>query len=180
MVVSLALSCLTNCRDKNKQDHEDLFPSEISKWRPPRANVVKINVDTAVFNESGCRFRVAIRDVQGIGVSSAHKFASVSLTPATQFRIQVASPLNPERVIVESDCLNLTDELGRMDKQLTDFSLIIEDIVAHSAFQECSWFYVRRVANKMAHCLAHLATDGSSDFLSLAHVAVKSPRVLFV
>ncbi|KAL0433132.1 UNVERIFIED_CONTAM: hypothetical protein Slati_2647500 [Sesamum latifolium] len=139
---------------------------------PP--GVIKINCDGAVF-EQGNEMGVGIiaRNEAGVCVAwSSNRIpkpgeGELAEAPAVRHGLEVALQYGWPSIIIESDCANLVSKL----KSLQSGFLIVGPIVSDSLyfaskFRPCSFCYVSRLCNAVAHALAKSAIaslDGSSN-----------------
>ena len=137
--------------------------SEISQqWRKPSSGRGKLNSDAAVRSDR-CGVGAVIRDEMGNVLLAAgvrlEEVASPEETEARAilFGLQAAFDAGLRNLEVESDCLNVIKMLkGHTARTVTQ--VIVNDILSLSnLFSFCSFSFVNRVCNKVAHSMAQLS-----------------------
>lgn len=141
-------------------------------WIRPRLGWWKINVDAAVKEGIGVGLGAIIRDANGQVLGCCFKFrrSTLSVDIAESLAVRegavLAGSLQGGRIILETDCQMIFNELRNHSPDLSYLSSIVSDIlVSCYSFSSFEFSWIRGDANKVAQQLACLAliikTDGS-------------------
>lgn len=130
--------------------------------------MLKINSDATFDNKSNFSCSgVVIRDDKGnlLGGSYRKHAASSSLSSealALREAVALAKNLNLEKVVFESDCLELVKACrGEIIKD--EIAIIVKDInILRQGFSCCGFMWCSRKGNELAHNIAHLASVPSN------------------
>ncbi|OMP06477.1 hypothetical protein CCACVL1_01552 [Corchorus capsularis] len=136
-------------------------------WMPPPLGVMKINTDASFSTENGeAGLGVVIRDDVGNVIASGSRrlyFIADSLyaeVHAILFGFEMALELGLDRCIVESDSLLAIREINKLDTVFWEGGCLIHEIrELASLFEFCSFQFVNREANMLAHSLVGLRLD---------------------
>ena len=140
-------------------------PPRTGRWTPLREEWYKVNVDGAVFKESGsCGIGIVIRNERGELMEAMSKKLDIPLgaleveAQAFEEGLQFTGDLGLKQVELEGDAQGVTDELMGCSSPPISIKMIIEGIKG----QKCNalvWevSYVRRTYNMAAHLLARNA-----------------------
>ncbi|GKB81831.1 reverse transcriptase [Tanacetum coccineum] len=133
-------------------------------WLRPEIDVIKVNCDAAwkkEFGKAGLGF--VARDYNGEVLFSGARldfYASSSLeaeAKAVYWAMTHTLSIWYSRVIFETDSLCLVKALHNK-VILLQIASLFSDILSHSlAFDVCSWSFVKREGNRVAHSIASLA-----------------------
>lgn len=136
-------------------------------WRPPLQGVTKINTDATFSNLTGfCFTGIIARDHKGSlvsGVTSCCRTINSLTAEAIALRdvVSLARNLGMERVIFESDCLDLI-KACRGDLEKHQIQNFLKDIwKLKQSFVTCGFTWTPREGNEVANTIAHLACAGS-------------------
>lgn len=137
---------------------------QMEKWKKPPENILKLNVDAALDNNSRTTgFGFIIRDHNGLFVAAAGMNCNGLYHPKMAEAIGIREALNwikslgVTKVQVESDALTVIQNINSQS-DWTSFDFIIEDIrQAANLFLDISFVFARRSANMAAHKLAREA-----------------------
>ncbi|XP_074314409.1 uncharacterized protein LOC141649624 [Silene latifolia] len=136
--------------------------SRLGCWKPPELGVSKINTDAGVMEGVGVGLGAVCRDSagrvewavvvhRGIGGDVAMAEAEAIL-----LGLQEARRMQSRKVIVESDCLIVVEDLLKQRNGRSELFLIYEEIRQLSLiFESIVFKHVSRNFNKLAHKLAH-------------------------
>nr|XP_023876693.1 uncharacterized protein LOC111989131 [Quercus suber] len=157
--------------DTNVQDAPRCHRLQI-KWRPPPANVAKINFDGAVFSkENNSGIGVVVRNEQGLVLGSCSKRLLQAYSPieietmAAATALAFASELGVRRAVLEGDSLAVIKALRECDYPFTPTGLLLEDVSLFShSFDTLLYSHTKREGNSVAHNLAKYAIS-IPDFL---------------
>lgn len=125
------------------------------------------------------------RNEQGQLVGAAVRWDRANWTPLVAeaksmlLGMQLALFKGWQDVEVESDCHQLVSALTNRDLDIHDVEMVLRDITAvHARFRSCTWSFVKRDANWVAHEMAaflpgtehnfHIWWDEFPDFLKAA------------
>ncbi|XP_021729784.1 uncharacterized protein LOC110696742 [Chenopodium quinoa] len=124
---------------------------------------VKVNSDVVLFSPSGVGFGGVMRDVVGDVVASTYLKVegSFEVDVAEALAMRHASNISIEagfrNVCLETDSLKLHNHLVKGLAPCHAFWKIVNDILRLTfSCQSCSFSFVRRTGNRVAHCLAKL------------------------
>ena len=142
-------------------------PSKLPKshWSPPRCGWYKINVDGAVFKESGsCGVGVVIRNEEGLLMGAMSKRVELPLKAleaealAVQEGIQLAGELGLREIIIEGDSQVVIKALQNFESCPWPVQKVVEgSLQSLSYFKAWSASHVRRCGNEAAHLMAKMA-----------------------
>ncbi|XP_074271735.1 uncharacterized protein LOC141595669 [Silene latifolia] len=131
-------------------------------WNAPPEGFVKINVDAGVKEGDGTGLGVVCRDERGRVQWGMSEVRDQVLDPHVAEALAVYEGLQEARrrglqhIVVESDCLMVVEALRKKTKGRSDFSLIVDDVLALCHFfTSVSWSFTSRLNNSVAHILAH-------------------------
>ncbi|XP_074304304.1 uncharacterized protein LOC141639022 [Silene latifolia] len=131
-------------------------------WNVPPEGFVKINVDAGVKEGDGTGLGVVCRDERGRVQWGMSEVRDQVLDPHVAEALAVYEGLQEARrrgiqhIVVESDCLMVVEALRKRTKGRSDFSLIVDDVLALcSFFTSVCWSFTSRLNNSVAHILAH-------------------------
>lgn len=134
-------------------------------WRPPPMGMLKLNSDSC-FNQSRntAHAGIIIRDEKGEVYTGLTKFFPASsplLTEALSLREAMifAESLGIQRLIVESDCLELIKACREDIKRGEIFGLIKDILSIKNKFQQIGFTWISRKGNQVAHQIALLASQ---------------------
>ncbi|XP_012829392.1 PREDICTED: uncharacterized protein LOC105950572 [Erythranthe guttata] len=139
-------------------------------WTPPPRGTLKINVD-AVFPANGDYFNVSLvaRHEDGLCVRWRVVRIRGRVSPAegeaqaVRQAIITAHRFNWSSIIFEGDCLQVMDALRCGDHSLTPFGAIVDEcLFLARSFISCSFSFIKKQGNQLAHALASLT---ASNFL---------------
>ncbi|XP_074278012.1 uncharacterized protein LOC141601617 [Silene latifolia] len=135
---------------------------EGESWLPPTAGRVKINGDAASKEEVGVGVGIVCRDEKGEclwGVSNRRNVVwepRLAEAVAVLEGLQEAKRRNHRHIVMESDCLQLIEDIRSSKEGRNDYFLVIDDIrFLCNDFDSIAWTFVRRTGNYVAHFLAH-------------------------
>lgn len=132
------------------------------QWNRPSVNTIKINVDAALFqHEHRYGYGVVARDhnsifleakVTGFGGDVTAEMAEVL---GFKEALSWAKTKHWRKVILETDCIRVIQAMRSLIVLQSTFSMIIEQCKKLvQEFAEAEFCFVKRSANRMAHCLA--------------------------
>ncbi|XP_075662965.1 uncharacterized protein LOC142632452 [Castanea sativa] len=141
-------------------------------WKPPPAELFKINFDSAVFpHEKKIGIGVVIRDHRGLVITSCSKLVHQELcsddieATTAGWALAFALEIGVKRVVLEGDSLNVIKGLTKEKKLLVPMGLLIEDAKKLSyCFDELLYSHTERECNTLAHSMTKYAV-GIPDFL---------------
>ncbi|XP_073120315.1 uncharacterized protein [Henckelia pumila] len=136
-----------------------------SKWNKPPRQFLKCNVDAAIFNSPPrMGFRCIIRDSMGEAIAAVHGCFPGVFDPRTAEALSIRKALSWLKdlsysdIMVESYALTLIEALKKRSPDDSYVGLIIEDCrFLALELKSCSFAFVRRSANQVAHSLARAA-----------------------
>ncbi|GKA04555.1 reverse transcriptase [Tanacetum coccineum] len=138
-------------------------------WSPPSYGEIKINGDAGVGNDGVAGLGFVIRSHSGavlVAGSRCVKFATSVVeaeAKACLWAVEVALAKGFTRVVLESDSSVLV-EAFKHDKVLVHIRALFLHIHRLClSFESCSWSFVRREGNRVAHELARIALNDSID-----------------
>ncbi|KAM6589465.1 hypothetical protein CsatA_012070 [Cannabis sativa] len=132
------------------------------RWKKPISNMVKINVDGAIFQEQNkFGFGCVARDTNGMLLEaiSASRFGVVKPEIAETIGIKEALSWIERKqwsnVVIETDALVVVQAINSSILMPSQFGLLVGDCRALiSSLNNVSLKFVKRSANRAAHCLA--------------------------
>ena len=157
------------CDSQNDNSHKG-EENAIKTWKKPETGWLKCNVDAATFHQQGLSgFGCVIRDEKGSFIAAKNGLLVGFFDP---FLAEIMScrevlswlkTLGINKVIVEMDALNVFHALINSNMDFSYAGSIIDDckILAQDLF-DCSFAFVKRSANQVAHTLARV-TGSMSD-----------------
>lgn len=120
------------------------------KWYPHPDDFVKINMDAAFIAVADVGLGVAIRDSLGDVHTAASKRTQARWSPdvaeckAAVYGLRLADRFGCNKVVLESDCLNIISRAKNPISVLNDFDLILDDLLfISSKFESLVWSYVK-------------------------------------
>ncbi|KAL0462529.1 UNVERIFIED_CONTAM: hypothetical protein Slati_0140500 [Sesamum latifolium] len=136
-------------------------------WSLPGDGVIKLNFDGAMFKAS---LEIGIGVVAHDSSAACVWWKSVRKrwTPelelvevvAAREAVLPARRFGWRRIVLEGDCANLHCKLSSPQADCASTGVVTHDIKClSSAFESCIFSLVRRMANKIAHCLARKASN---------------------
>ncbi|XP_074293866.1 uncharacterized protein LOC141621046 [Silene latifolia] len=135
---------------------------ERERWSRPRAGVYKVNVDAGLIAGKGVGWGMVCRGSSGAITWAATIQDEGELEPKTAealaiyHGVQEARRRGEKEVIIESDCLNVVEELNARKQGRSSIHLIYNDILSIcNSFESCLVVFVSRKLNSVAHALAH-------------------------
>ncbi|XP_058216716.1 uncharacterized protein LOC131327582 [Rhododendron vialii] len=140
-----------------------------NSWIRPPDGIFKINVDGSWKKDMGKGgYGIVVRDYRGLFVAASMGFsqwcASSLVAEALAIRqgVHLGFQLGLGSIFVESDAQLLVKMLNGQITTNQEVEMIIHDIQALSKnFQCCSFSFVRRTGNSVAHVLASKGLSGS-------------------
>ncbi|XP_021760558.1 uncharacterized protein LOC110725378 [Chenopodium quinoa] len=145
------------------------------------AGRVKVNIDAGLLGEIGIGIGVVARDSEGRILWCASIKRGEKLEPrlaearAILVGMKLAAARGHDLVEFENDSECVVNAINKKVPGVSSFHLILDDIMeAAQLFSFCSWSWVQREGNKVAHELAHappfalgckLWSDNFPDFL---------------
>ncbi|XP_074314640.1 uncharacterized protein LOC141649867 [Silene latifolia] len=147
---------------KNRSGGRGRVDDRAEGWMAPSRGVVKVNVDAGVQDGFGvgtgaiCRAEYGAA-LWGMAINRAHTWDSAIAEPvAILDGVQEAARRGHRDVVVESDCLQVIEDLQRMRHGRSILSAVLDDILALSnLFNSLRWSHTSRTNNCVAHALAH-------------------------
>ncbi|XP_074318729.1 uncharacterized protein LOC141655553 [Silene latifolia] len=147
--------------EKGRREGERGGGSDGRKLAP--VGFVKINVDAGVKEGEGVSTGAVCRNrrgevVWGMAVMHEQSWDShIAEAVAVLDGLQEAVDRGRRDVVLESDCLQVVEVLEGKRSGRSEFSLIIDDILALcSSFNSVIWSHTSRINNCVAHSLAHV------------------------
>jgi len=145
------------------------------KWTKPPVNSFKINTNASL---GSCWYAggVAIRDCHG-ELTAAFSYRSNGIIDsilaeamAIRYGLSSALSLGISNVLVESDCQSvIITSLSSQDVHLSPLGLLIDDISSlASLFTSCTFTFIPRHCDRVAHALAKLRSSVGSSSLNMA------------
>lgn len=138
---------------------------------------LKCNMDASLFSypfKSG--YGCVIQDEYGQFVASLQGTTMGKHSPilAEALSIQEAfswlKNLQVREVVVESDSQSLINALNQNDVDFSSFGLVIENCkTMQKVFNHCSFVFVRKSVNRVAHCLAKEACYVSGQDIRVSY-----------
>ncbi|KAF5459731.1 hypothetical protein F2P56_019653 [Juglans regia] len=162
-VATHAISLLKSYRGAHKQSRQQM--RDVFKWKPPDPDMLKLNVDGAVFVEMGKDGMGAILRNSSGSVLMAASFSEGDVAEPVHIEVislfcglQLYASMGIDQIQVESDCL-LAIEAVQQDNMANSLlgCFYSELKKLSSCFRECVFQHVYREANMATHCLAHYA-----------------------
>ncbi|XP_012830540.1 PREDICTED: uncharacterized protein LOC105951636 [Erythranthe guttata] len=152
-----------------------------SDWVSPSPGVVKINIDAAIPN-GGESFTVGAVARNEEGICLGWKMVKIhgQLKPVECEAMAALKALTMARdkgwldVIIEGDCLQVITALQKGERDLSSFGTLVEDCLwLAQNLSSCSFSFVKRMGNKLAHAIAHLSyTDSIEGSVLPPHLAI--------
>ncbi|XP_074266477.1 uncharacterized protein LOC141589750 [Silene latifolia] len=147
--------------DKTEVGRREEEPSSGASWARPSDGMWKINVDAGVKEGMGVGLGAVCRDGDGRVVWVVSKSSGICCVKSAEAEaillgLKEAQSVGMRSIIIESDCLNVVDDLKGRKKGRGDIFLIYDEIFSLVPFFDSVIFiYTRRVCNKLAHLVAH-------------------------
>ncbi|XP_056688616.1 uncharacterized protein [Spinacia oleracea] len=137
---------------------------EEAVWEPPKSGIMKVNVDGALFKDTGVGLGVVIRDENGRVVRAAclqtkqRWDVPVVEAKAIALGIKLAAQSNATMVEVECDNMQVVSLINGARKDGSQLGIIVREIKClASCFDSVKFSHVFREANLAAHTMAHLS-----------------------
>ncbi|XP_021768618.1 uncharacterized protein LOC110732940 [Chenopodium quinoa] len=134
-------------------------------WKPPSTGVIKVNTDAAIIPPAAVGFGGVMGDHMGdVVVAMCMKMegrfeVDVIEAMAMRHALQVTMESGFSSVCLETDCFKLYSHLSKATVTTNAFGRIVNDILMLArSCQACSFSFVKRSGNKVAHSLAKLCT----------------------
>ncbi|XP_021726822.1 uncharacterized protein LOC110693947 [Chenopodium quinoa] len=132
-------------------------------WKPPPLGMIKVNSDAAKISNSAVGFGGVMCDNVGdVVVSTCLKMegafeVDVMEAMAMRHALQITLESGFSTICLETDCLKLFSHLKKATITSNAFGVIVNDILNLSrSCQVCSFSFVKRTGNQVAHSLAKL------------------------
>ncbi|XP_012851712.1 PREDICTED: uncharacterized protein LOC105971405 [Erythranthe guttata] len=150
----------------------DIHPSV---WKPPPSNVVKLNFDAAFPNgESFFSVGMVARDSYGSCLGWKVTRIQGNLQPvegealAALKTISMAKSMGLTNIILEGDCLQVINALNSREWEFSSFGAFVEECLnIGESFDSCSFNFVKRQGNLLAHCIAQISCTVSMESIDL-------------
>ncbi|XP_074298529.1 uncharacterized protein LOC141629422 [Silene latifolia] len=133
------------------------------RWVVAPQGWVKVNVDAGVNTGEGVGVGAVCRDDEGRvlwGMAWDWKKEwepGVAEAVAVLEGLEEAKRKGHDKVVIESDCIQVIEALNRKKHGRNIFYLVVNDILSlASYFMSISWVYTHRANNSVFHALAHL------------------------
>ncbi|CAN1151467.1 Putative ribonuclease H protein At1g65750 [Linum perenne] len=167
-----SLKSWINVRHASKTTH--VRSPSCGKWHPPPNNVLKCNIDAAVFGREGRRgVGIVIRGTDGAlqtyrmsaydGVPTATECEALALLEAVTW----AGQLNLGATLFEVDSQVVADAVRAGTGDVTEFGGLIRSI-CHQLRDSWNVVFVRRTGNSAAHLLARQSKNHASTTIGYA------------
>ncbi|XP_021732265.1 uncharacterized protein LOC110699080 [Chenopodium quinoa] len=154
-------------------------------WQPPPPYFIKLNVDAAISEDGLVGLRVIARNQQGnvLFSTTSRVRASWSVEVAEAKAIALAARLGKRyglrNVILETDCLTITNRLDRDAFFLSKLDTVLGDILHFCcSFNIVRWSHVKRDDNFVAHHLARVFTSEANHVWDCPFPPEVTPYVL--
>ncbi|XP_074314783.1 uncharacterized protein LOC141650612 [Silene latifolia] len=129
---------------------------------------MKLNVDAGIMTGVGVGFGVVCRSSGGRVEWGLSILQAQCLEPHMAEAVAILEGLKEaaqkghDKLVVESDCLQVIDALRNYKHCRSLFHLVLDDIVfLCSSFSSVSWSHTSRKNNTVAHALAHVLVSES-------------------
>ncbi|MBA0841494.1 hypothetical protein Goarm_003982, partial [Gossypium armourianum] len=137
-------------------------PITVKKWRKPPDRMININFDAAYDGrQKRSTVGIVVRDSEGSALLSCseihHRITSVFIAEAVACRkaIQTGIGMKWASIIIESDSLSIIRKCKKKNPDESWVSAYINDIhQLRQKLKECSFEFVPRSANNLAHIIA--------------------------
>ncbi|XP_074274121.1 uncharacterized protein LOC141597552 [Silene latifolia] len=147
---------------KNRSGGRRRVDDRAEGWMAPSRGVVKVNEDAGVQDGLGVGTGAICRDeygaaLWGMAINRAHTWEpAIAEAVAILDGVQEGARRGHRDVVVESDCLQVIEDLQSMRHGRSILSAILDDILALSIlFSSLRWSHTSRTNNCVAHALAH-------------------------
>ncbi|KAJ8439190.1 hypothetical protein Cgig2_003403 [Carnegiea gigantea] len=139
------------------RQHASLAPLPVGRWRPLVVDTYKLNTDAALLTDRGIGLGIIIRDHMGDIMVQSHFSVEMAEALAICSGMEIAKDSGFRSIEVESDSLSIIIKIRTSDIPHNEVGLLIEDIVNMSKdFSHCSFHFVKRDGDRVAHVLAKL------------------------
>uniref|UniRef100_A0A803Q8D5 RNase H type-1 domain-containing protein n=1 Tax=Cannabis sativa TaxID=3483 RepID=A0A803Q8D5_CANSA len=153
---------LVDARNKLVVAADSCVVGGVDKWTAPDFPFLKVSVDGALFSSHGSYgVGLVARTVAGIVMAARTLCKGGDLQPHIVEAIGVKEALSWSKangwtsVIVDSDCLKVISDLQKQKYMVSPYGHILYDCrTLISDFDNISFKFVKRSANKVAHALA--------------------------
>ena len=165
-------------------------PNRDQQWRKPSRGLNKLNSDAAAKNGKG-GLGVVVRDEEGeVLLAAGVRLEEVSSPEEAEacailFGLQIAFDAGLRNLEVESDCLTVIKMLNGTSARNATQTIIHDILALSSSFNFCSFSFVNRVCNKVAHTMAKLSSSFDEmrvwleDYPPELSTCVAADKVLF-
>jgi ribonuclease HI len=139
------------------------------KWSPPLESLMLINVDAAIFSNTGrSGYGAVMRNYQGIMKAACQGFVDHVQCPEIAEAVAIRQPLTFVESIgvlqVVSDCLSVINKLQQQALNRSPTGAIVHDIkLKAKMFVSCTFKRGSRLCNVAAHILAKSAEYDSGS-----------------
>ncbi|XP_074290208.1 uncharacterized protein LOC141616939 [Silene latifolia] len=148
---------------REKTNRRGAGVAEARGWEPPKAGVVKINVDAGAKEGEGVTWGAVCRDSTGrvlwgfARVQDQYWEPQIAEAVAIFEGVREAARRGHEEIVLESDCLMVVEALKKKAVGRNMLALVLSDILSLcNVFVSVFWSFTSRTNNSVAHALAHL------------------------
>ncbi|KAL2932257.1 hypothetical protein RDABS01_037667 [Bienertia sinuspersici] len=170
-LVHRAMSMVNDYERANDREAIEMDDSCLkSRWSPPIMGHYKINVDAAIFKETGVGMGAVVCDSIGeviaamVSLRKGDYAVDIAEAMAARFALKIAWESGLRSVILETDNLKLFQHLKKAKVEASAFGIVVKDILQLATLcTSCSFSHVRRKGNQVAHKLAKLSKDCNEE-----------------
>ncbi|KAH6795437.1 hypothetical protein C2S51_036423 [Perilla frutescens var. frutescens] len=169
--ISMAVKLQNEYQDAVKREPLEQRLAERHTWQKPPIGVWKVNVDASVKESGDVGLGIIIRDHQGNPIVSRCKKISAKFAVdiaegfACHEGLMLAREFRRSKIIVESDCLEIQQQLHGEVEDLSYRGALCQSIRMEArSFEQVTFSWAKRTANAMTHSLANLAVSNPAFF----------------